>query len=615
MSNRYPRHSLVANNNAYLKTRSRWALIAFLAIVAVLMCRLAALQIKDHARYVRDSANEVHQSVAIPALRGGIYDRHGQILAISTPTKQVIADDFQIVKPELESRQLAPYLHRPAAEIYPLLTRHSGYVLLTNSLDLASGRKLERLNAPGIRVFDSSVRTTPNGSIATALIGGTHVTITSGAHPVNLTTGTAGLEYQMNDILGGSPGRQNVLASVSGISLPGSRAVIVQKPVPGRSIELTIDTPLQYITEQALGNQLHATGGLTGTAMVMDVRTGEILASASLVNTGVPAGNLGPISTWGTSIGVPGIEQTINNLPTSQTYEPGSVFKIIPFSAALESGAITPTTHFKVPYSVLVAGRVYHDAERHGVVDLTSTQILAQSSNIGTYMISTKVGAAGLLGQVERLGFGQTTALRFPGESSGLLKNAQTWSATDIASLPIGQTDAVTPMQLLDAYNTIANGGIFIQPKVVRAVVDQYGAIRATPPSEHRRALSSSVASTLNSMLQQVVVAGTGTNAIIPGYLVAGKTGTAQIPTPGHSSYITGAYNATFVGYAPANHPILSMVVIIQRPRTVIFGGAVAAPVFQRVMSYALHHYGITPTGISNKPLAGTASAISSDVT
>jgi cell division protein FtsI (penicillin-binding protein 3) len=219
-----------------------------------------------------------------------------------------------------------------------------------------------------------------------------------------------------------------------------------------------------------------------------------------------------------------------------------------------------------------------------------------------------------LLNQVNRLGFGATTTIGFPGESAGLLIGQSSWHASDLASLPIGQVDAVTPIQVLDAYNCIANGGVFIEPNVLRATIGLNGVPTvATPPLTYR-VFTSSVAQTLNNMLQDVVKVGTGEKAIIPGYAVAGKTGTAAMPKPGAAAYVTGAYNASFVGFAPADHPTLSMIVLIQRPVTSIFGGDAAAPVFQRVMSYALRHYGV--------PLSGTfrhgvnvAAGVSSDVT
>jgi len=380
-------------------------------------------------------------------------------------------------------------------------------------------------------------------------------------------------------------------------------------------LELTIDTSLQFVTERVLAHQLASTGALSGVAVVMDVKTGEILADASLVNTKTKAGVLGPIPSWGKSVGVAGIEQTINNLAFSQAYEPGSVFKVVTFSAALQAGLITPTTMFTVPNSVVVGGRLFHDAENHGVEHLTATQVLALSSNIGTYEIASRVGETGLLAQVNRLGFGQATPVNFPGETAGLLVNAANWYASDQVALPIGQVDAVPPIQVLDAYNTIANGGIFVAPKLVRGYVYSNGALKRTAPSLTRQAISPNVDATMSKMLQQVVLAGTGTNAIIPGYSVAGKTGTASMPYPGRAQLLTGDFNASFVGYAPANAPVLSMIVVVERPQTTIYGGAVAAPVFQQVMSYALHHYGIPSNGTVIQPLKGAGASIASDVT
>jgi cell division protein FtsI (penicillin-binding protein 3) len=291
------------------------------------------------------------------------------------------------------------------------------------------------------------------------------------------------------------------------------------------------------------------------------------------------------------------------------------VFKVVTFSAALQAGLITPSRIFAVPNSVSVGGRYFHDAENHGLEHLSATQVLAQSSNIGTYEIGKLVGESGLLAQVQRLGFGQMTSVGFPGETSGLLVNAAKWYGSDQVALPIGQVDAVPPIQILDAYNTIANAGVFVEPKLVRGYVYSNGSTKATAPSVKRQALSPGVAATMNTMLQQVVLAGTGTNAIIPGYSVAGKTGTASMPYPGRDSLLVGDYNASFVGFAPANSPVLSMIVVIERPQTTIFGGSAAAPVFQQVMSYALHHFGIPSNGTMVKPLKGAGASIGSDVT
>ena len=577
----------------------------FILIFLLLGTRLFALQIQDHAQYAKISVNQVQENLTTSALRAGIYDRYGQILAVSRPTSLVIADDLQITNPIREAKAMSPIVKIPITQLTALLSKNSGYVILNNSLDLSDGHKLNALGFNGIVVENSSVRSYPNGSLATSVLGNTNA---AGA-------GSAGLEYEYQKILAGQTGVTREYASSSGVNLPSSRSTVIRKAKPGVGLELTIDTSLQFVTERDLARQLAATDGLTGVAIVMDVKTGEILADASLVNTKTTAGALGPVPAWGKPVGEPGIEQSVNNLAFTQNYEPGSVFKVVTFSAALQAGLITPTSVLTVPNSVVVGGRYFHDAENHGLEHLSATQVLAQSSNIGTYEIGLRVGETGLLSQVQRLGFGQMTAVNFPGESQGLLVNAPNWYTSDEVALPIGQVDAVPPIEVLDAYNSIANDGVFVEPKLVRGYVYANGTIKATPKSATHEVVSPSVAQTMNTMLQEVVLEGTGTNAIIPGYSVAGKTGTASMPYPGQDKLLVGDYNASFVGFAPANAPVLSMIVVIERPQTTIYGGSAAAPIFQEVMSYALHHYNIPSNGTMQKPLKGAGANIASDVT
>jgi len=600
--------TLVQQNVSRVKPKGPRRLLLLRAGLALAFCalgvRLVFLQVLDHAHYTALSVAQVRENLTTTALRGGIYDRHGETLAVSRPTSLVIADDFQIKAPITEAKAMSPLVQVPVAKLTSLLSENSGYVILNDALDLTDGRKVSSLMFPGIVVQNSSVRTYPDGTLATSLLGGVNA---SGA-------GSTGVEYQYQKLLAGQTGVTREFVSSSGVNLPASHSTVIRKAEPGVGLELTLDSSLQYVTERDLARELKTYDGLTGLAVVMDVKTGEILADASLVNTKTTAGALGPISAWGKNVGYSGIDQTINDLAFSQAYEPGSVFKVVTFSAALQAGLITPTTVFPVPNSVVVGGRLFHDAENHALEHLTATEVLAQSSNIGTYEIGTRVGESGLLAQVERLGFGQTTSVNFPDETRGLLVNASNWYASDQVALPIGQVDAVPAIQVLDAYNAIANGGVFVEPKLVRGYVYANGTMKATAPSVKREVLSPNVDATMVKMLQQVVLAGTGTNAIIPGYSVAGKTGTATIPFPGRDQ-LTGNYNATFVGFAPANDPVLSMIVVIERPLNNIFGGTVAAPVFQEVMSYALHHYGIPSNGAVQKPLKGAAASISSDVT
>ena len=304
----------------------------------------------------------------------------------------------------------------------------------------------------------------------------------------------------------------------------------------------------------------------------------------------------------------------MNNLAVTQTYEPGSVFKIVAFSGALQAGKITPTSTFNVPDQVKIATYTFHDAERHGLLHMTATQILAQSSNLGTFQIAQRVGEAGMLAQVQRLGFGLPTGLKLPGESRGLTVSSSTWSDTDFVSLAIGQTDSVTAQQMIDAYNAIANNGMFVAPRLVRGYVSPSGVVTPTAASTPHRVLDPVYNSQLTAMLRQVVLAGTGTNAVVPGYAVAGKTGTAQIPNPYARGYLPGCYMASFVGFAPASNPVLTAIVVLNRPTPQFFGGEVAAPVFSSIMSYALHRYNIPTTAGAPTKIVKTGTA-TSDVT
>jgi cell division protein FtsI (penicillin-binding protein 3) len=562
-----------------------------LLLVAV-VARLVAIQVLDSSHFTKLAASELTVTVADPGLRGGIYDRNGAVLAVSVPTKMVVADDFQITKPQQEARVLAPLLGVSQSTLVSQLSRRSGYVPLATQVPASNGAKLAADDLPGITLLDTSERIDPDNSLAGPLLGQVH---SSGA-------GASGLEYQFNRLLSGHPGTQTLLESPAGVDLPQGSALTRSAGTNGTGIELTIDEPLQYVTESALADQIADTGAQSGMAVVMDTRTGDILAMANLVRgnngLGLVAGASSPVS------------EAPSALALTQAYEPGSVFKLVTFSAALQDGIINPTTNFTVPDETEIDGSTFHDAEEHPTEDLTATQILAQSSNIGTGEIASELGESRLLAQVDNLGFGQATALGFPGENPGVLAGAAEWEPTNIVSLPIGQVDAVTAMQVLDAYNAVANGGVLVQPRLVQATIGADGKARATTSSPKRRVFSPAVDAELTSMFEAVVGYGTGVSAAIPGYTVMGKTGTAQIPEQGQDAYINGAYMASFVGSAPASNPVLSMIVVLDQP-TPIYGGTVAAPVFSQIMSYALHRYGIptTPGAPSQAPAPATSAA------
>jgi cell division protein FtsI (penicillin-binding protein 3) len=323
--------------------------------------------------------------------------------------------------------------------------------------------------------------------------------------------------------------------------------------------------------------------------------------------TATPASTTGPTMMSQADTLPAGVEEAPSNSAVTQVYEPGSVFKLVTFSAALAAGLTTPNQVINVPASLSMGGYTFHDAEAHGSEQLTASSILAQSSNVGTIEVAQRLGESGLLSQIGNLGFGKPTGLNFPGESQGIVPGPGAWTGTSIGSTPIGQDDAVNAQQILDAYNSVANGGVFVAPRLVQGTVSPSGTMTASSASASHRVISPATNAQLTQMLEGVVSSGTGTEAAIDGYTVAGKTGTAQIPDPNKLGYIAGAYVGSFAGFAPAQNPVLSAVVVLDHP-TPIYGGAVAAPVFSTIMSYALHHYGIPTTATA------TASASSSAI-
>jgi cell division protein FtsI (penicillin-binding protein 3) len=584
--------------------------VRFFVVLALvlLVARLVDVQVLHSNAYAAQGRGESSITVSLPSLRGGIYARDGSPLALSVATDDVVADDYQVQHPLKTALALSPMVHIPASTLATELHKPSGYVVLARQIDTATGQKIAADAFPGITLIADAQRQVPNGTLALPVIG-----FTNGSGQ-----GAGGLEYGDNTLLAGSNGKETIMESPSGVTLPQSPVTNRVPTTPGAGLELTIDTQLQYESEQALAKAIESSNAVSGTAVVMDVKTGQILSMANLVAT--HPGGTGTATTGSTpaadsagvvSIGPKGaIDEASSNLAVTQLYEPGSVFKLVTFSAALQNGLINPNSVFTVPDHMQLDGSTFHDAEQHPTESLSATQILAQSSNIGTSEIAQGVGEQRLLDQVKALGFGQPTGLSFPGESPGLLATAAQWEPTDFVSLPIGQVDAVSALQVLDAYNAVANGGVFVAPKLVQGTLSPSGALTPTAPSATHTVFSPSVDSELTTMLEQVVNTGTGTSAAVPGYTVAGKTGTAQIPTPDHDSYIPGAYMASFVGFAPAANPTLSMIVVLDHP-TPIFGGTVAAPVFSQIMSYALHRYDIptTPGVQATTPPGSTPSA------
>ena len=549
--------------------RARLGVVAAIVIVAAigLAVRLTVVQIADAAHYSAYERSEVEHEVVLAAARGPIYDSTGDVLAVSVPRTDVIADDFQITAPVAEARELAPLLGVPVAGLVRELRERDGYVVVARGLTNARLARIEARDLAGLTFAPDTVRVLTGGQIFQPLIGGVNAA----------GVGDSGVEEAENNLLAGKPGSELVALAPGGYSLP-TAPTHVTAAQSGTGVVLTIDEPLQVEVEKDLAAQIVRTRARSGIAVVMDVHTGAILAMVDLV-----AGRHGSV------------EQAASNLAATTVYQPGSVMKLVTIAAALQAGLISPTTTFTVPDSIRVGGYTFTDAEDHPTEQLTVAQILAQSSNIGTIEIAQRLGLARLAASLAAFGFGEPSGLDWPGESAGIVGAPSTWYGSAAAAVPIGTGIAVTPLQVLDAYNMIANGGVFVSPRLVAGTVDADATEHLVAAPIGSKRIASSTVAELVPMLEGVVQDGTAVRAHIPGYTVAGKTGTAQVPETTGLGYVAGDWNATFVGFVPAEDPQLSGIVVLNHPSP-IYGGLVSAPVFSQIMRYALRRFDIPPS-------------------
>jgi len=544
--------------------------ISALALVG-LAARLVQIQGVDAGRYASYGAQEVYARVALPALRGAVYDRNGSLLAASSSRVDVVADDYLVSGRYAGVNRLASILRLSVGSLRAKLSRHSGYVPLAYDVTGSVEARVASLDLPYLSYVPDSLRTDPDGQLFSPILG---VVGFSGQ-------GLTGLEYLENSVLGGRAGSEVVPTGPNGEGLPGAPSDVVGAR-QGMSLVLTLDQPLQFEVTQDLAHQITATHASGGVAIVEDTRTGGILAMVDL--TAGSHGQVGPAD---------------QNLALTSVYQPGSVMKLVTVSGALEEGLITPRSSFTVPYEISLGGWPFADADYHPTERLTATQILAQSSNVGTIEIAHLLGPERLSHFLRDLGFGRPTGLPWPGESYGIVPSPtdpSTWSGSSMGTVPIGTGEAVTPLQVLDAYNAVANGGEFVPPRLIEATVSPSGHERIVPPAARTRVLSEHTISELLPMLEKVTEDGTAVAARIPGYTVAGKTGTAQIPSTTGPGYKPGAWNATFVGFAPAQNPDLTTFIMLSHT-DLIYGGLASAPVFSEIMRYALRHFDIAPTG------------------
>jgi cell division protein FtsI (penicillin-binding protein 3) len=539
-------------------------LFAVMALsLSALAVRLVLLQVRDGATYEALAMEQRVRRIALPAERGTIYDRSMHELALSLPAKAIFADPALVQDPAGTTARLSEILDVRPADLRRSLTAESRFEYLARAVDLAVANRVDRLDLPGIGFIDEPKRTYPGGGLAAQVLGFVGV---DGA-------GLAGLELQWDGVLAGRAGRMLVEQDPDGLSIPQGR-LEVEEPRRGRDLVLTIDKDLQYFTERALAGAVEQNGALGGTVIVLEPSTGDVLAMAT--NPAFDANAFPDAPAFVT-----------RNRGVTDVYEPGSVNKVITASAALEEGVMGIRERLWVPPRYQVGDKVFTEAHPRPAMSMTLTDIISQSSNIGTIMTAQRLGSERLDDYLRDFGFGVETGIRFPGESDGILMPEEEWWTTSMGTIPIGQGIAVTPLQMASVYATVANDGVRLAPRLVRGTVEGDD-VRERDPLVSERVVSTRTARLVTRMLADAVASGTGQEAQIPGYWVAGKTGTARKPLQDALGY-SEEYVASFIGFAPARDPAVVVAAIIDEPDTV-YGGVAAAPLFREVAEFALAH-------------------------
>jgi cell division protein FtsI (penicillin-binding protein 3) len=562
--------------------RRLWASVAMVGLLlAVVLVRLVWLQGMDAGGYALAASDEKREFVTLHAARGAILDRNGVPLAYTADAKDIVADPTMVpAENRLDyASMLAPLVGRSVIAVADQLTSDSHYALLATALSPATAKQVEDLRLdgkplPGIYAQATSQRLYPGKTTAANVIG---LVKSDGV-------GAAGIEYSYDQLLRGTDG--SVTYEKDSVGNVNPAGPIKRKAATdGGTVRLTIDQDLQYLTQKYLDDSVKQSRARGGQVAILDSRTGQVLALAS-------NGSFDPQDPSTIKRG-----QSLDP-NVQQVFEPGSANKIVTISAALEKGLIHPRTVLKVPDSISTGGITVHDAWWHPTQKFTATGVLAESSNVGTLLIAGKVGKQTFNDYLHRYGLGQKTGVELPGESAGLLPDIRSWSDSTFANLPIGQGVAMTSLQLASMYQTVANDGVRIPPRIVSSVTNPDGSLTPTAQPAGIRVLATSTARTLRTMLESVTLeGGTGTKAAVPGYRVAGKTGTAQQPDPATGRYSDSVYWDTFAGMAPADNPRFAVAIMIDNPAHGLEGGDVAAPLFHHIASYELSAAKIAPSG------------------
>jgi cell division protein FtsI/penicillin-binding protein 2 len=555
----------------YLKEAifGRLLLVLCLALVwaAAIFARLIYLQGFKSEDYIRQAEGQQQGFIELSPKRGAILDRNLEELAINVRSHSVYTHPDQIGDPLEASQKLANVLGIPADEVYEQLTSEAAFTYLKRRITPLEAKQVGDLELDGIHLTEESRRFYPNMELASHLLGFVNID----------NTGLGGLEYAYREDLRGQ--KRMVQLKVDARRNSYLRSSSDEK-IEGNILVLTIDRAIQHVVETALRKAVELHGAIDGSAIVMDPMTGQILAMACYPNFNPNDPGKYPLDHR-------------RNRSILDLYEPGSTFKIITLSALLEEGLSSPNEVINCRAGTARIGRkVYHEAKR-SFEDLTLTQVIAKSSNVGTVKLALRLGEEKLHHYVESFGFGQKTGIDLPGEENGLLRPVSQWSKISIGAISIGQEIGVTPLQMVRAASAIANGGHLVTPHVVRRVLSPAGDLLLSRKPERKRILSESTTRQARQIMTSVVLEGTGRLSKLKGFSSAGKTGTAQKIVDG--KYSKSKYVGSFIGFAPVDDPALVCLVVINEPKGLPWGGRVAGPAFKEIMELSLIHQGVTP--------------------
>jgi cell division protein FtsI (penicillin-binding protein 3) len=545
--------------------------VILLAALAGIAGKLVIIQGLEAAHYKQLASQQRDTDIKVAPRRGTITDREGEILAISEDCSTIYATPYQVKDKRATAAKLAGVLGLDPDDLTRQLSEKSGFVYLERKLDKTVADRIKKMKLPGIGFVDESKRVYPLGKLASQVLGVVDID----------NKGQAGLEMYYESLLGGKAGEVLLERDAAGNPIPGSEKKEVQE-VDGTDLQLTMDKDIQASVEDSLSAAVDAYSAKAGTAVVMDCNTGDILAMAT--SPTFDPNNRETID-----------PKTMRNRAITDLYEPGSAMKIITAVAALQEGVVNPDTVINVQSQLKVADSTFKDAEPLPTRQLPFTQIISQSSNVGTIQVSQALGAKRLDEYLNKFGIGHKTGVDFPGEVGGILPSLSAWTGTSCATISIGQGVSITPLQLACVAGTVGNGGRKICPHFLKAKIDGASVKDMGLGGLGEEILTKDTCQKMTGIMEQVLSpTGTGSKAAVNYYRVAGKTGTAEKPAEGSAGY-SGTYMATFVGFAPAERPRIVCMVVLDEPSP-IWGGETAAPTFHDIMSYSLQHLKIPPS-------------------